>query len=136
MLGRFFVRLRYDRNVEAAADHLGDFLERHALFGNCMKVPSHRAALEHESIDAGGVETMHGRPAIPPVANIGRHALLARNPDQEEVELTGCDIQPARLVLKLKSKREPDLAEWAASRVSDVFAEVYGRSVVVTHERL
>jgi exopolyphosphatase / guanosine-5'-triphosphate,3'-diphosphate pyrophosphatase len=60
---------------------------------------------------------------------------LARNPDQDEVELTGCDIQPARVVLKLKSSREPDLAQWAASRVSDVFEEVYGRSIVVTHER-
>ncbi len=60
---------------------------------------------------------------------------LARNPDQDEVELTGCEIQPARVVLKLKSSREPDLAEWAASRVSDVFEEVYGRSIVVTHER-
>jgi exopolyphosphatase/guanosine-5'-triphosphate,3'-diphosphate pyrophosphatase len=60
---------------------------------------------------------------------------LARNPDQEEVELAGCEIQPTRVVLKLKSSRQPDLAEWAASRVSDVFEEVYGRSVVVTHER-
>jgi exopolyphosphatase / guanosine-5'-triphosphate,3'-diphosphate pyrophosphatase len=60
---------------------------------------------------------------------------LARNPDQDEVELTGCDIQPARVVLKLKSSRPPDLAEWAASRVSDVFEEVYGKAVVVTHER-
>lgn len=60
---------------------------------------------------------------------------LARNPDQDEVELTSCEIQAARVVLKLKSTREPDLAEWAASRVSDVFEEVYGRSIVVTHER-
>jgi exopolyphosphatase/guanosine-5'-triphosphate,3'-diphosphate pyrophosphatase len=60
---------------------------------------------------------------------------LARNPDQDPVELTSCEIQAARVVLKLKSSREPDLAEWAASRVSDVFAEVYGRSIVVTHER-
>jgi exopolyphosphatase/guanosine-5'-triphosphate,3'-diphosphate pyrophosphatase len=60
---------------------------------------------------------------------------LARNPDQDEVELTSCEIQPARVVLKLKSSREPDLAEWAASRVSDVFDEVYGRTVTVTHEK-
>ncbi len=60
---------------------------------------------------------------------------LARNPDQDEVELTSCEIQPARVVLKLKSSREPDLAEWAASRVSDVFDEVYGRTVIVTHEK-
>ena len=60
---------------------------------------------------------------------------LARNPDQDEVELTSCEIQPARVVLKLRSPREPDLAEWAASRVSDVFDEVYGRTVTVTHEK-
>jgi exopolyphosphatase/guanosine-5'-triphosphate,3'-diphosphate pyrophosphatase len=59
---------------------------------------------------------------------------LARNPDQEELDLTSCEIQPSRVVLKLRSPREPDLAEWAASRVSDVFDEVYGRTVVVTHE--
>jgi exopolyphosphatase / guanosine-5'-triphosphate,3'-diphosphate pyrophosphatase len=60
---------------------------------------------------------------------------LARNPEQDEVALTSCEIQPARVVLKLKSSREPDLAEWAASRVSDVFDEVYGRTVTVTHEK-
>jgi len=60
---------------------------------------------------------------------------LARNPDQEAVELTGCEIQPARVVLKLKSSREAGPGEWAASRVSDAFEEVYGRTVVVTHER-
>ncbi|HLW77311.1 MAG TPA: Ppx/GppA phosphatase family protein [Bryobacteraceae bacterium] len=60
---------------------------------------------------------------------------LARNPDQEEVELTSCDIQASRVVLKLKSPREPDLAEWAASRVSDVFQEVYGRAIAITYER-
>ncbi len=59
---------------------------------------------------------------------------LDRSPEQD-IELVSCDIQPTRVLVKLRSPREPDLAEWAASRVSDVFREVYGRGVTVTHER-
>ena len=60
---------------------------------------------------------------------------LARSPENEEVEIVSCEIQPTRVQIKLRSPREPDLAEWAASRVSDVSEEVYGKSVVVTHAR-
>ncbi len=60
---------------------------------------------------------------------------LARSPEHDEVEIVSCDIQPSRVLVKLRAPREPDLAEWAASRVSDVFEEVYGRTVTVNHER-
>jgi exopolyphosphatase/guanosine-5'-triphosphate,3'-diphosphate pyrophosphatase len=60
---------------------------------------------------------------------------LARSPEQEEAELAGFEIQPSRVLLKLKNSREPDLAEWAASRVSAVFAQVYGRPVIVSFEK-
>lgn len=60
---------------------------------------------------------------------------LARSPEQESIEIVSCEIQPTRVLLKLKASREPDLAEWAASRVSDVFEEVYGRAVVISYER-
>jgi exopolyphosphatase/guanosine-5'-triphosphate,3'-diphosphate pyrophosphatase len=60
---------------------------------------------------------------------------LARSPEQESVEIVSCEIQPSRVMLKLRASREPDLAEWAASRVSDVFAEVYGRPVAISYER-
>jgi hypothetical protein len=43
---------RDDRNVQAAADHLGDLLERHALLGNGMEGASFCAALEREPVDA------------------------------------------------------------------------------------
>ncbi len=58
---------------------------------------------------------------------------LARSP--QEVELVSCEIQNTRVLVKLRSPQEPDLAEWAASQVSDVFAQVYDKAVVVTHER-
>jgi exopolyphosphatase/guanosine-5'-triphosphate,3'-diphosphate pyrophosphatase len=63
---------------------------------------------------------------------------LADNLDrsrEQDVQLAGCDIQSGRVVLTLRSAREPDLAEWAASRVSEVFRQVYGRSVAITHEQ-
>ena len=60
---------------------------------------------------------------------------LGRAPEQEEVEIVSCEIQPTRVLVKLRAAREPDLAEWAASRVSDVFEQVYGRAVVVSYER-
>ena len=58
---------------------------------------------------------------------------LSRGPD--DLELVNCEIQNSRVLVNLRSAREPDLAEWAASRVSEVFEQIYGRSVVVTHER-
>jgi exopolyphosphatase/guanosine-5'-triphosphate,3'-diphosphate pyrophosphatase len=60
---------------------------------------------------------------------------LARSPQNEEVEIVDCEIQASRVVVRLRAPREPDLAEWAASRVSDVFHEVYGKSLVVSYER-
>src|SRR5271168_11682 len=44
MLGRLCGRLRDNRNVEAATNHLGDLLERHALLGYGMEVASFRTA--------------------------------------------------------------------------------------------
>lgn len=61
---------------------------------------------------------------------------LARSPEQDQVQIVSCEIQPTRILVKLRSAREPDLAEWAASRVSQVFDEIYGRAVVVSHERV
>jgi exopolyphosphatase / guanosine-5'-triphosphate,3'-diphosphate pyrophosphatase len=60
---------------------------------------------------------------------------LARGPERDSVEIVSCEIQSARVAVRLRAPREPDLAEWAASRVSDVFDEVYGRSVTVSYEK-
>ncbi len=59
---------------------------------------------------------------------------LDRSRDQD-VEVASCDISPSQVTLKLTSPREPDLAEWAAARVSDTFRQVYSRSLEVTYER-
>jgi exopolyphosphatase/guanosine-5'-triphosphate,3'-diphosphate pyrophosphatase len=48
-----------------------------------------------------------------------------------EVQWVGCEVGESRVVVKLRSPHELDLTEWAAARVSEVFRQVYGRSVVV-----
>ena len=57
-------------------------LERHALFGDGVERAAVRAALQRQPIDAGGVEPVHGRPAVVPVADIGGDAFLAREADE------------------------------------------------------
>jgi hypothetical protein len=59
---------------------------------------------------------------------------LDRSRDQD-VEVSSCDISSSQVILKLTSPREPDLAEWAAARVSDAFRQVYGRSLEVSYQR-
>ena len=52
-----------------------------------------------------------------------------------DVEVASCDISTNQVTVKLTSPREPDLAEWAAARVSDTFRQVYGLSLAVNYER-
>ena len=59
---------------------------------------------------------------------------LDRSRDQD-VEVAACDISNSQVTLKLTSPREPDLAEWAAARVSDAFRQVYGRSLEISYQR-
>jgi hypothetical protein len=86
VLGRLFGRLRDDWDVQAAADYLCHHFERHALFGDGMERATGGSPLQREPIDAGRVEPVHGRPAVEPVADIGRYALLARELDEPRNE--------------------------------------------------
>ena len=59
---------------------------------------------------------------------------LADNLDpsrSHEIQLAGCEVGDSRVVIKLLSAHELDLTEWAASRVSEVFRQVYGRSLLM-----
>ena len=47
-----------------------------------MERASGGAPLQCEPIDAGGVEPVHGRPAVEPLADIGGHAFLAGELDR------------------------------------------------------
>ena len=59
---------------------------------------------------------------------------LADNIDpsrSHEVKLADCEISDNRAIIKLRSAYELDLTEWAASRVSEVFRQIYGRAIVM-----
>jgi hypothetical protein len=51
------------------------------------------------------------------------------------VELVGCDVEPPHVKVRLQTSRAPDLAEWAAAHVSDVFRQVYNLEVAVKREQ-
>ena len=111
---------------------LSGFTNREREFIACL-CRYHRKAmpsLSHPEYQALPTEERRPLMLLIPVLRLADN--LARGP--EEAELVSVDLQNARVILKLKSAREPDLAEWAASRVSDVFQQVYERAVVVAHE--
>ena len=63
---------------------------------------------------------------------------LADNLDRSrdrDVEIASLDVSPSQVAVKLSSPREPDLAEWAAARISDVFKQVYGRTLAVSYQK-
>jgi exopolyphosphatase/guanosine-5'-triphosphate,3'-diphosphate pyrophosphatase len=59
---------------------------------------------------------------------------LDRSRDQD-VEVASCEIANGQVSVKITSPREPDLAEWAAARVSDAFRQVYGKTLAVNYEK-
>jgi len=82
MLDCFLGRFGDNRNVQALADDFSDISKCDALFGNCV-IPSPRSGLlECKPKKMGGIESVHGAPAITPVAHIRRNALFTRNADE------------------------------------------------------
>jgi exopolyphosphatase/guanosine-5'-triphosphate,3'-diphosphate pyrophosphatase len=95
----------------------------------------HRKAVpqaSHPEFQALPPEEKRALPLMIPVLRLAFNLDRGRHLD---VELVDCEIQEARVALKLRSPRPLDLAEWAASRVSEVFQQVYGRSVTIARER-
>lgn len=58
---------RLDRQVKLVADHLGDLLERHALIRDRVVNGFRRALLDHEPIEACGIQSVYAerfRPSL------------------------------------------------------------------------
>lgn len=110
------------------------FTSRERIFIACL-CRYHRKAvpsLAHPEYQALTADEKRSLLLLVPILRLADN--LDRGRDQD-VDLTSCEIQPTRVALKVKSPRKPDLTEWAASRVSDLFRDVYGLGVIVTHER-
>lgn len=105
--------------------------EREFIANLCRYHRKAMPSLSHPEYQALPAEERRPLTLLIPVLRLADK--LGRSPG--EVELAGFEIQNSRVLIKLKSPRAPELAEWAASQISEVFHEVYGRTVVVTHER-
>ena len=95
----------------------------------------HRKAmptLAHSSYQALPAEDRRALTLLIPILRLADNLDRGR---EQEVELAECEVDPAGITVKLRSSRSPELAEWAAAKVSEVFREVYNRNVIVTQDR-
>ena len=65
------------------SDHLGHLADRHALLRHRMQHRSCRGGLQSQAEHPRGVEPVHRRPAVGPVADVAGHALLACDTDHK-----------------------------------------------------
>src|SRR5262249_61102250 len=86
MLSGLLLRFANHRHVQAATDHFRDFSRRHSFVLDPLIAGSRRPLLQHEVVETGRIEPVHGGPAVEPVTYIGRLALFARDLDQPRAE--------------------------------------------------
>ncbi len=67
-----------------------------------------------------------------PILRLADNLNRSHDPD---VELVDCRVEAPHVKVKLRSPRELDLTEWAASRVSEAFQQVYGHDVQIERAR-
>jgi hypothetical protein len=86
VLGCLLGRLADDWHVQSASDHTGDLPERYALFGYTMIAGACGTLFKRKPEEAGGIEPVYCRPVVQPFADIGRDALLTRDPHEDRNE--------------------------------------------------
>jgi exopolyphosphatase / guanosine-5'-triphosphate,3'-diphosphate pyrophosphatase len=107
--------------------------EREFIANLCRYHRKAMPSLQHPEFAALAPEDRRPLTLLIPILRLADN--LARSPEQENIEITAIEIQPQRVIVKITASREPDLAEWAASRVSDVFEQIYSRPVAITYDR-
>src|SRR5258706_1209234 len=86
MVRCFLRRFGDDRHIEAPANYLGDFSKRNTLIGDAVISSTHGAILKRQPEYVGGIEPVHGGPAIDPVTDVCRNALFSRDGDETRYE--------------------------------------------------
>src|SRR5579871_510695 len=74
------------RQVQVPTNDPGDVAEWHPLVANAIKPRPSRGGFQCQAVQGRRIEAMDSRPAIGPVADVGRDALLAGNGDQSRHE--------------------------------------------------
>ncbi len=86
MRGRVFLRLRNDWDIQAAADHRGDFLEGHAFICNRVEWATLGPSLERNREQTSRIEPVDAGPTIEAFAHVCGHALLTSKFDKDRHE--------------------------------------------------
>src|ERR1700744_5163107 len=82
MPGRFRGSLGNDRNVQLPTDSLGDLAGRPPFIGDAMKPRTGGTFFQRKTEESGGVQSMHGGPAVGSVPDIGGDPLFTGDADQ------------------------------------------------------
>ena len=75
---RLFGLDAHDRHVQEPPDRRRDLAKRDAFVADGVERAAGGAALDRQAEDLRRIEAVHGRPAVEPFADIGRHAFFAR----------------------------------------------------------
>ena len=92
----------------------------------------HRKAMP--ASDHASLETLNGdeRRALVLLTPLLRIADNLDRSHEERVENLECSVRDGQVMLKLGSKSDIDLDQWAAERSAEAFREVYGREIVLS----
>jgi exopolyphosphatase/guanosine-5'-triphosphate,3'-diphosphate pyrophosphatase len=92
----------------------------------------HRKAMP--AADRAGLEALNGeeRRALILLTPLLRMADNLDRSHEERVESLECAVQNGQVTLKLGSKGDIDLEQWAAERSAELFHQVYGREIVLS----
>lgn len=89
-------------------------------------------ALDHANLGALNGEERRALMLLIPLLRIADN--LDRS-HAERVETLECSIRDGQVVLKLGSKNDIDLEQWAVERTAEVFRATYGREIVLSRVR-
>jgi exopolyphosphatase/guanosine-5'-triphosphate,3'-diphosphate pyrophosphatase len=119
--------------VIANADLSGFTVREREFIANLCRY--HRKAmpsLAHSSYQAMPPEDRRALMLLIPILRLADNLDRTR---EQNVELESCEIRPGVVVVNLRSSHAPELTEWAAAKVSEVFRNVYSLDVSVTQDR-
>jgi exopolyphosphatase/guanosine-5'-triphosphate,3'-diphosphate pyrophosphatase len=103
--------------------------ERELIASLCRFHRKAMPASDHASLDTLNSEERRALILLTPLLRIADS--LDRS-HAERVESLECSVREGQVMLKLGSKRDIDLEQWAAERTAEAFREVYGREIILS----
>jgi exopolyphosphatase/guanosine-5'-triphosphate,3'-diphosphate pyrophosphatase len=103
--------------------------ERELIANLCRFHRKALPAVDHVNLDSLNSEERRALILLTPLLRIADN--LDRS-HEERVENLECFVRDGQVVLRVGSKKDIDLEQWAVERSAEVFREVYGREIVLS----